>query len=287
MSITENRLSIAFSAIDDDLFGRVMLNTDNEWGIEYDGLWEIDATADLSSVAACTYPNEGPGGAGLVTDGATQWETHFDEMAAYDVGVSETAEYVAVGGTRYSVGGESEGQPSVRLYDAGGDELWIEETEGEGLDGTVLDIGVSEETEVVAAGVDGPDGGVLRAFDLDGDELWSEDGAGGYIGMSRDGLTVVGEREGEVVAFDGESGDELWTAGSGWFGTVFDVADDGSRVLLIDETGAQAVLIDQGSIEWQANFAADYMRGALAGDGSAWSVIMGDNDAEQAIIQVY
>jgi hypothetical protein len=256
--------------------------------MDYPGLWEIDATADLSSVAAGTYPNEGPGGAGLVTDGAIQWETHFDEMATYDVGVSETAEYVAVGGTPYSVGGESEGQPSVRLYDAGGDELWLEETEGEAAtDGAVLDVAVSEETEVVAAGIDGTEGGVLRAFDLDGDELWSEDGAGAWIDMSADGSTVIGEREGEVVAFNGESGDELWTAGSGWFGTVFDVANDGSRVLLIDETDAQAVLIDQGSIEWQANYAVDYMRGALAGDGSVWEVIMADNDAGQAIIQVY
>jgi hypothetical protein len=277
--ISEDRPGFAFAAIDDDLFGWLSLNTDDEWGMDYPWVWEIDATPDLLGVAACTNPNEGVGGAGLVADGTVIWERQFDDMAGYDVGVTEDGDYVTVGGAHYYAGADRTGQPSVRLYDIGGSELWSEET-----DEDVISVGVSDETEVVAAGTDD---GELLAFDLDGDELWTDDEAGGWISMSRDGSTIVGSSLDELVAFDGESGDELWSIGTGVMFDEFTVSDDGSRVLAISEGEAAAALIDQGSIEWQANFAVDYMRGALAGDGSSWAVIMSDFDAEQVIIQAY
>jgi WD40 repeat protein len=278
--VSENMPSFVFNSVDGDLFGRAFLETDEEWGIEYDGLWSIDTTPDLSTVVAGSYPAEGTGGAGLVTDGDVQWQQHFTNAAAFDVAITDDANYVAVGGAQYTIGAEYHGESGVRLYGGDGTEEWTEAT-----DEDVISVGVSSQTNIVVAGTDD---GQLLVYDLDGSELWNDQEAGGFIELSPNGDTIMGTHPGQIVAFEAETGDERWTVGAGgWYSPEFDMSEDGSRVLAFQRSDGEAGVIDRGSVLWQGTTSQGPISGAIAGDGSTWGMIIQDNESEEAVIAVY
>lgn len=119
--------------MDGHAFGAVDSTEEAEatWRVAYDGSWDVDASDGRSSIAAVTYPDEGPGRVGVTTsDGDMVWDHPLDEAAAESVAITDAGDRAAVGAIGYWTEANTSGTPGVRLY-AGqtGDRQWMYKTE--------------------------------------------------------------------------------------------------------------------------------------------------------------
>lgn len=272
--------------MDAHTYGGVDLTTADgiEWANEYPGLWTIDTNPDHSSVAAVTYPDEGEGRVGVATrDGEIRWDEPIEDAASESVAVSDDGDRVAVGAIEYYTDGvDSAGTPGIRLHDGRtGEELWRYETATETW---AVDIDADE--GLVAAATDER----LIVLDLDGNVVWEDDTAGSlWVGISDDGSSVVTFDEGGPVAYRATSGEERWRADDapGYvFGGRVAMSADGSRVVATETVGWTYV-VDEGEVIWQEEREDNPANVDISADGTTWSIIVQDNDTEEAHVFVY
>ncbi|UTF54817.1 lamin tail domain-containing protein [Natronosalvus rutilus] len=251
--------------------------------IKHRGLWDIDATADGDLIASVSYPADAAGSVG-VTDGqgSVLWSAPLKDAAGSAVALADEGEYVAVGAAHHwDDGTEPTGQPGIRLYDDTGTELWHHDH-----DEDVLSVGISTAHEVVTAGTD--DGRTI-VLDLEGNLLWESEEYSGWIALSGDGETILSsEPDGTLVALESTTGEERWSTDVDmWAGEDLSVSDDGHRSLVVDRGEGEFVLVEEGETIWTESHDVGPGRGALAGDGSAWSTIVTDLEAETSLVQMY
>ena len=200
---------------------------------EPDLAWSWEASDTVGSVATLgddTFVTDGGDVVALDEDGEERWTTSVDDIGyvradpEHDdfvlVIASEESAITAIsvddGDELWNVDGDLEvwaddflltstDEELARVDPADGDEVWSVDIEG--------DAGASPDAAYVVKN------GELRKLSVaDGDEEWTvdvdvEDSDFGNIAVADGYVALSGETE--VVAFDGESGDELWTEDAG------------------------------------------------------------------------
>ncbi|MFC7213481.1 lamin tail domain-containing protein [Saliphagus sp. GCM10025334] len=280
--VRESRTAIV-AWMDADLFGPLDLEDGDGALVEHRGLWDVDATADGERIASVSQPVDTVGSVGVADNqGTVMWSSTLEEATGYAVAMAENGEYVAVGAAHYGENGsEPTGRPGIRLYDDTGDELWRYDH-----DNDVLSVGISTAHEVVTAGTDD---GRTTVLDLEGNLIWESHEYGGWIALSGDGETILtSEPDGTLVALESTTGEERWRADvDRWAGEDLSVSDDGSRCLLADRGEGEFTLVDEGETIWTESHDVGPGRGTLASDGSAWSTIVTDLEAESSLLEAY
>lgn len=285
--VSEQPNHAVVASIDDHTFGGFDLSGSLDWGFRFQGLWDIDATPDYTKVAAVSAPFEGTGAVGVVEDGEVKWETEFERSTGLSVDISDDAEYVAVGAEGYYSGANRFGSNGIILFSGDGERLWFYETNE-----AVLSVNIDVERELIIAGTD--DGKII-ALDLDGEKVWEKDEYGGWVFLSDDGSTLISSELELLLAFDPETGDELWRVevpgypgdSPGYPGDSISVSDDGTRVLAVSRFTGDAVLVDEGEVIWSKSNPEGPAMGAISSDGMTWGVILQDNDDGTATVEVY
>jgi hypothetical protein len=280
IEINEDANRAAIASEDAESYAIVDLDENDGPAVRHPALWDIDMAADGATVASVSQPNEGRGSVGLSVNGEIQWETQFEDSAGWSVAISEDANHVAVGATKYWDGTETTGTSGVKLFDADGNELWTYETETD-----VISVNIDADRELVVAGTDA---GNTIVLDFDGNVVWETTEFGGYVTLSGDGSTVVTAEGAGLLAVDAETGDEMWQADKG--GLAFDqvsVSHDGNRALAAHMNAGEVFVIEEGTLIWKASYEVGPAVGALSGDGATWSVIVQNNDERTAEVEIY
>ncbi|MFP8890738.1 lamin tail domain-containing protein [Natrialbaceae archaeon A-CW2] len=267
--------------MDADVFGPLDLETGDGPLIEHPGLWDIDATSDGTAMASVTYPHDTVGSVGVADDeGTVLWSSVLEDAVGYAVAIAE--EYVAVATAHYwEEGTEPTGQPGVRLFDDSGAELWRYD-----YDEDVLSVDISLEHEIVVAGTD--DGRTI-VLDLEGNPIWETDDYGGWVELSGDGETIVTSgADGTLSALESMTGEVRWETDIGmWAAADLSVSDDGTRVFVANRPDSEFAVIDDGETIWTESHEVGPGLGELATDGSAWSTIVTDLEAERSLLAAY
>ena len=237
------------------------------WEYDLPGLWDLDGSADLSSVACVTYPVEGVGSIALVSDGDESWRTRLDDAAAECVAIAESGEHIAVGCRGYMVGPADEaGIPGIQLYTKDGTHVWTYETDAE-----VVDIGITERKErIVAVTADGE----LLVVDYAGERHWWLPDSHG-VQLSPDGGSVVVIDSSALTVYS-IGGERRWKREH-----TFDsplpfppmISEHGERVLFWDAPERTLQVITETGTLWETSSEAELVLGSLSRDGSAWGVM--------------
>ncbi|WP_148680485.1 outer membrane protein assembly factor BamB family protein [Halovivax ruber] len=248
-------------------------------GFELPGLWDIGTSNDLSTVAAVSYPIEGPGRVGVIQNGEPAWEQPLENAAAWSVDVSEDGQYIVVGCIHVDDGLERTGQPGVRVFSAAGELLWSHETEED-----VLSTGVNEDSDVVVASTDDLS---TFAFDLEGNSRWEHNDTPTMEQLSDDGSTIIASPP--VTTLGSGDGATIWESNIGnaaGLGDPFSSSADGSRVA-ISTIDFELVVLEEGDSIWEQQNEAGPYYSALSEDGSTLAAMEIDNDAQSADLVGY
>lgn len=282
LQVSEDGTTGTVGWMDADMYGSLDLTEDDGPALQHPELWDLDATADGTTIASVSSPITGPGTVAASANGEIQWETDLSESVGQTVAITDEGDYVAVGAGRYS-GDDIEryGSAGVKLYDSTGAEQWTHET-----DEDVISVNIDSERELVVAGTD--DGKTI-VLDLEGNVVWETDSYGGWVYLSSDGSTIVtSEGDGTLHAVDAETGDEQWTASLGFWGAEdVSVSDNGDRVLVADRGNGEIAVVDSGNLIWENSYDIGPAIGAISGDGSTWSISVQDNDNQSGEVEIY
>lgn len=280
--LSDSNERVATAWIDGNVYGSLAYGDDDSWMYEIPELWAIDATEDANTVAAVTNPIEGVGAVSVTSDNEIVWEERFAESIGWDIAITDTGSHIAVGAGEYYEGAadvDTTGTDGVLFYTGDGVEQWIYETNSE-----IISIAVNEQQELVYAGTNE---GALIVLDFAGSAVWEND-IGGYIAVSGDGSTVASSTSDGIIAFDGETGDELWRSEVGYMAFEdISINGDGTRVLTANRGEGQLDLIEEGEVIWNNMYEEGPVRGDISTDGSTWSVIVQNNNTEEAQMEAY
>lgn len=272
-------------AITDHVDGFTAMSTggDSLWSYEMQDLWWVDSTPGGDRVAAISVPPEGgPGTLALVESGSEQWTTELENANGFHLAISDSGEYIAVGGENWLGDDGMEGQNSVQLYDANGDLAWKHDTEE-----AVISVAILEDENLVLAGTDD---NRLLAFNLEGELQWERDDRGGYISASEDGSTIVTSQFDSLIAMNPD-GEDVWEhetdVSAGWPDHIH-VSENGETVLVADNVNNEVLVVQDGEAHWREAYPEGAVVGALSSDGETWAVVSDPNEREElTVIEVY
>jgi WD40 repeat protein len=282
LQVSEDGTTATVGWMDADMYGSLDLSEDDGPALQHPELWDLDTTADGTTIASVSSPVAGPGSVTVSANGEIQWETELGESIGQTVAITDDGSHVAVGAGHYwGDGVDRHGAAGVKLYDDTGTEQWTHTT-----DEDVLSVDVDNDRELVVAGTD--DGKTI-VLDLEGNVIWETESYGGWVSLSQDGSTIVtSEGDGTLYAVDAETGDERWTASVGfWAAEDVSVSANGDRVLVGDRGNGEIAVVDSGEVIWENTYDVGPAIGALSGDGSTWSISIQDNDNQSGEVEIY